>query len=294
MEAQEPESPIEPFEIKPDGDPQYLLCIPKIHAKFQSEEEIDLTEIKVSYERFEDLDVKLVGTDLATLEERNYDRILEECNGSLVNFFVRILIEETDEFDIRDKERLQRFVRAYIDKAQVEVGEKEKVLFKHRGKIAQDILSQIREKLAERTNIDYVVTDRPVEFRPYWRNVPKGYVEKQKDAVVEEELTHNIIADYQKTVFSKNVFESKQEKWLADILDRDEEVLRWVRPPTGQMPIAYKGGNYNPDFIVETNEDRLFVLEVKARDEIIDEDVQAKARAGVAWCRSMSKPTGKV
>src|SRR3990170_2126073 len=205
---------LEAREIAPDGDGQYLLTIPKIQAKFHSEEEIDLTDVKVSYERFEDLDVKVVGTDLATLQERDYDRILEECNGSLVNFFVRILIEETDEFDIRDKERLQRFVQAYIDKAQVclpaagRAGEKHRVLFKHRGKIAQDILSQIREKIAEKTAIDYVVTDRLVEFRPHWRNVPKGYIEKQKDAVVAEELTHNIIVGYVKTVFSKMLLQN--------------------------------------------------------------------------------------
>lgn len=285
---------LEPREIAPDGDELYLLAIPKIQAKFHSEEEIDLTSVTVSYEHFEDMDVKLVGRDLATSEERDYERILEECNGSLVNFFVRILIEETDEFDIRDKEKLQRFVQAYIDKAVVTSGEKQKILFKHRGKIAQDILSQIREKIEEKTRIDYVITNEFVKFRPYWRNVPRGYVEKHKDAVVEEELTHNIIGGYTRTIFSRNVFESKQEKWLADILDRDEEIVRWVRPPTGQVPIAYKGGNYNPDFIVESKGDRFFVVEVKARDEITDRDIQAKARAGVAWCTAMSKATRKV
>jgi hypothetical protein len=285
---------LEAREIVPDGDERYLLAIPKIQAKFHSEGEIDLTDVKVSYERFEDLDVKLVGTDLATSEERDYDRILEECNGSLVNFFVRILIEETDEFDIRDKEKLQRFVQAYIDKAEVSGGEKQEVLFKHRGKIAKDILSQIRQKITDKTSIDYEVTDKLVEFRPYWRNMPKGYVEKHKDAVIEEELTHNIIGGYRKTVFSRNIFESKQEKWLADILDRDQEVVRWVRPPTGQVSIPCKAGNYTPDFIVEVAEGKFYVVEVKASNDIMNEDVQAKAKAAVEWCKAMSKATGKV
>jgi len=181
---------------------------------------------------------------------------LEECKGSLVNFFIRILIEETGEFDIRDKERHQQFVQAYIDKANVISGKKEEILFKHRGKIA------------------------------------KGYVEKHKDTVFETELTHHIIGGYEKTAFSKNFFESKQEKRLADILDPDKEVQRWGRPPAGQMSITYKGANYNPDFVVEVLKDKFFVVEVKAKDEITDEDVQAKA--GVAWCRAMSKATGKV
>lgn len=282
-------------EITPDGGKQYQLTIPRIRAKFHSIEEIDLSSIGVYYGKFEDSDVKLVGKDIATLEERDYGKILEECNGSLVNFFVRVLIEETDEFDIRDKDKLQHFVQAYIDKAVVTaVDKKREILFKHRGKIAQDILNQIRQKIDEKTTIEYVVTDALVGFRPHWRNVPKGYVEKHKDAVIEEELTHNIIGGYAKSIFPKNVFESKPEKWLADILDRDDEVMRWIRPPTGQMPIAYKSGNYNPDFLVETKGGKFYLVEVKARNEIRDEDVQAKARAAEAWCCAMNKATGKV
>jgi superfamily II DNA or RNA helicase len=292
---------LESIEILPDGDGRYALTIPKIESKLHSEEEIDLKDIKVSFERFEDLDVKLVGTDLATLEKRDYEKILEECNGSLVNFFVRILIEETDEFDIRDKKRLQKFVQAYIDKAKVAKGEKDKVLFKHRGKIANDILTQIRAKIADKTRIEYVLSDKPLEFRPYHRNIVKGSVDKNKDRVLEEELIHNIIAGYRKTIFTKNIFESKQEKRLADILDNDREVLRWIKPPTGQMPITYKEGNYNPDFVAEIKGDNFFLLEVKARDEIeeavknpITHEVALKYKAGVAWSEAMSKATGKV
>ena len=285
---------LESREIAPDGGQQYSLNIPRIRTKFHSVEQIDLSSIKVSYEKFEDLDVKLVGKDIASLEERDYGRILEECNGSLVNFFVRILIEETDEFDIRDKDKLQRFVQVYIDKAQVSAKDKkEEILFKHRGKVAQDILTQIRERIEEKTAVEYAVTDTLVEFHAHWRNMPKGYIEKHKDAVVEEELTHNIIGGYSRSIFSKSVFESKQEKWLADILDQDSKVARWVRPPTGQMPIPYKGGSYNPDFVVETKAGKFYLLEIKARNELKDEDVLAKARAAEAWCSVMGKATGK-
>jgi len=61
------------------------------------------------------------------------------------------------------------------------------------------------------------------------------------------------------------------------------------------MPIAYKGGNYNPDFVVETKAGKFYLIEVKARDELepISEDVQVKARAAEAWCSAMSKTAGK-
>ena len=282
-------------QISPDGDSKYLMTIPKIQAKFHSAKEIDLGDPQVKYEQLENLKVKLVGTDLATLQERDYDEILEECQGSLVNFFVRILIEETTEFDIRDKPRLQKFVQAYLQKARVsgKNEEREKTLFKHRGKIAQDLLSQIREKITATTSVEYVVTKNYVEFHPYWRNVLTGYIEKHKDRVLEEEFTHNIITGYTKAPFVCNVFDSRQEKWTADILDRDDAVLRWVRPPTGQIPISFKSGNYNPDFIAETNKSEFYILEIKAENEIEDDDTRVKAKAAIAWCEVMSKVTGK-
>jgi hypothetical protein len=285
---------LESREIAPDGDTQYRLAIPRIRTKFEATEEIDLSNVEVAYEKFEDLDVTLIGKDIATLEERDYDKILEECNGSLVNFFVRILIEETDEFDIRDKDRLKNFVQAYIEKTKVaNPAAKEQILFKNRGKIAQDILTQVRRKIDEKTIIEYEVLDSLVELRSHWRNVPKGYVEKNKDTVLEEESTHNIIGGYQKSVFSKNVFEAKQEKWFADITDKDSEVVRWVRSPVGQMSIPYKGGSYNPDFVAETKAGKFYLIEIKARNELKDEDVLAKARAAEDWCSAMSKATGK-
>ncbi|GAB4390477.1 MAG: hypothetical protein Kow0025_22790 [Thermodesulfovibrionales bacterium] len=95
-------------------------------------------------------------------------------------------------------------------------------------------------------------------------------------------------------MFSKNIFESKQEKWFADLLDRDKDVLRWVRPPIGQMPIAYKGGIYNIDFVVETRNGKFFAIEIKARHEISDQDIEAKAKAGIAWCAAMNNATQQI
>lgn len=295
VEAQRPEKLLEPHEIKPDGDEQYFFAIPEVQAKFHSEEKLDFSNIKASYKSFKDLDERLVGIDIATQKEKNYESILEECGRGLTNFFVRILIEEADDFDIRDKEMLQKIVQAYIDEARVGAGDKRKILFKNRGKIARDLLDQIREKTEEKIRIDYVVSDRLVKFRPHWHSMPKGEpAEKHKDAATERELTRNIIGGYKKTIFAKNIFDSRQEKVLADILDRDEEVVRWMRIPINQLPIPYKGGNYNPDFIAETADGKFYMLEVKARNKIRDEDTLAKTKAGVAWCETMSKATGKL
>jgi restriction endonuclease len=281
------------YEIAPDGNKKYALNIPLIEAIPHSEEDIDFSGITPEFEGLQDLEVKLVGKDIASWQDLTYDKITEECQGSLVNFFVRILIEGTDEFDIRDKPKLQKFVKAYLDKVKISGDKKDEILFKHRGKIANDILTKITQKTRDNTTIEYEVTDKIVEFQTYWRNFPKGYIEKQKDAVLETELIHNIIKGYQKTIFTKNIFDSKQEKWLADILDHDKEVIRWVRPATGQMPIEYKEGNYNPDFVVEGKDGHFYILEVKARDKLNTDEVKTKAQSALDWCQAMSQATRK-
>ncbi|MBM4034800.1 MAG: hypothetical protein FJ291_23900 [Planctomycetes bacterium] len=278
-------------EMSPDAAAEYRMVIPVVAPRFQTSDDLDLTELEFSLERLEDLDLSLIGADLATLEEETFDTVKQQCQGSLVNYFVRVLLERTEEFDIRDKPRLQKLVRSYIRKAQIASGDEQEVLFKNRGKVAADMLEQIRHRMQETTRVVYRVTSKKVEFRPYWRTVPKGSVERHKDAVLDDDARLNIIGGYRRTIFTRNVFESKQEKWLADILDNDAKVVRWVRPPTGQMPIAYKAGSYNPDFLVELSGHDFLVLEVKARGDLQDDDVVAKALAARAWCDAMSRGT---
>ena len=63
------------------------------------------------------------------------------------------------------------------------------------------------------------------------------------------------------------------------------------RPAKGQFQIYYKQGadhpEYQPDFVAETA-DRIYMLEPKAKNEMDDPIVRAKAEAAVNWCRNAS------
>jgi type III restriction enzyme len=73
---------------------------------------------------------------------------------------------------------------------------------------------------------------------------------------------------------------------LAVILDRDSR--KWFRPAIGQFQISYRLGStyhdYQPDFVAELD-DRIVMLEPKARNQMTDTDVLAKRDAAVAWCQ---------
>jgi type III restriction enzyme len=55
------------------------------------------------------------------------------------------------------------------------------------------------------------------------------------------------------------------------------------KPGRNQFKIEYRRGDqYEPDFVVETQTEKL-ICEVKARNELEDADVLAKARAARTW-----------
>ena len=86
-------------------------------------------------------------------------------------------------------------------------------------------------------------------------------------------------------VFAEAKFDSKEgEPTLARVLDRDEDVLKWLRPAPNEFNITYnRGKRYEPDFVVETA-DCCYLIEVKAEKDMDDPDVIAKKKRGIQYC----------
>ena len=70
------------------------------------------------------------------------------------------------------------------------------------------------------------------------------------------------------------------------ILERDAE--KWFRPAKGQFQIYYRLGaeqpEYIPDFVIEST-NKVYMAETKARTDMKDPEVLAKAEAATQWCR---------
>ena len=87
-----------------------------------------------------------------------------------------------------------------------------------------------------------------------------------------------------KGVFSTAKFDSKPELIFARILERDKEVLNWLRPNINEFNITYnRDKRYVPDFVVET-EKMNYIIEIKGEDKIASADVIAKAKRAVKYC----------
>lgn len=69
------------------------------------------------------------------------------------------------------------------------------------------------------------------------------------------------------------------EQIFSIILERDKTVHKWLKPGLRQFKIIWKDGlHYNPDFVVETDENT-HIIELKSSRELGNNDVQLKAKA---------------
>lgn len=98
-----------------------------------------------------------------------------------------------------------------------------------------------------------------------------------------------LFTDIKKGVFSEVKLDSEEgELSFARIVERDEDVLNWLRPSPKEFNITYNHGkNYVPDFVVETD-DTIYLVEVKAEKELDNPDVIAKKKRGILYCETVT------
>ena len=94
----------------------------------------------------------------------------------------------------------------------------------HEQTILDDMLPQIRSKLFEDTKIKFTVLDKDLGYEPYTKAVKVSSVRLDKDEVADADARGNIIEGYKRSVYPAYVFDSTQEKLLADSLDKDKSV----------------------------------------------------------------------
>ena len=97
-----------------------------------------------------------------------------------------------------------------------------------------------------------------------------------------------VFGGFAKCLYPAMKFDSDPERRFATILEDDDEVIKWIKPPKDLLKIQYaEEDNYNPDFIVETESGR-FLCEIKRVSDFDDSEVQKKAKAAIQWCERAS------
>lgn len=179
-------------------------------------------------------------------------------------------------------------VRSYLaDEAEVE-----NVLLRHGRQLADFIFVQMmahyRETPMGEDDYEVTVTRGFTLLQAQPMNVPHGQrVRDFRQAVVPlSETRKHVFGGFRKCCYPLQKFDADPERRLATIIDADAGVEKWLKPGRNQFRIDYRSGEaYEPDFVVETA-DRMLILEVKARNELDDPTVKAKAAAASKWCKT--------
>ncbi len=117
-------------------------------------------------------------------------------------------------------------------------------------------------------------------------NLQQSYSCAERVNLFSDDYTGNIqsvlFEGVKRGVFSATKFDSRPELILARVLETDTDVQNWLRPAPQEFNITYNHGhNYEPDFVVETD-DTIYLVEVKGEDKLSDPDVIAKKKSAVS------------
>ena len=110
--------------------------------------------------------------------------------------------------------------------------------------------------------------------RPFDRSIPKGE---------REGIRKMVFAGFSKCLFDLQKFDSEPERAFSELLEREPSVLKWFKPTLSNLRLYYGPNEYTPDFVVETDKQKLLV-EIKDRDKVDDQVVKLKKDAALKWC----------
>lgn len=107
-----------------------------------------------------------------------------------------------------------------------------------------------------------------------------------KENIPVRDATKYVYMGFTKSCHPQYKFDSSSEKVLAQIIEEDQSITKWLRPADKQFRIYWANNSrlYYPDFVVERN-DAIYLVEVKAANQVDTGEVQDKKRAAMNYCK---------
>ncbi|NEW84717.1 MAG: DEAD/DEAH box helicase family protein [Mariniphaga sp.] len=162
----------------------------------------------------------------------------------------------------------------------------------YRELIANKIYAQVKNNIT----IETTIQSKP-EAEPYALILPWNFSKGKEDEILNfnktvspKLLSSKVFNGFTKACHDKYKFDSIPEKYFAQILEKPNEVIKWLRPSTKQFNIWYNNNSdrYVPDFVAETA-DTIYLIEIKAENEIEDKIVKLKTDAAIKYCQKASE-----
>ncbi|HEX5415893.1 MAG TPA: hypothetical protein VFZ25_09515, partial [Chloroflexota bacterium] len=279
--------------VEPDAASPYWIAVPRLAPVSAAIQTAATLEDFTPQPRraFDAVDAKLVGTVIGDTAQRIFDVPPYAMSEDPLRYLTRVVFAKCASIsadDADDRRLIPEIVARYLAAVNADTTSWRTVVQVHAAEMVADLAEQIEEHVDAQTTIAWEDTGETVAWKTWTKSVIAGTAPESCVAVPDDACTKKLLAGYTHTCYALNTFDSKQEKWLADILDHEPRVRSWVRVPVGSFPISYGVNDYNPDFIVETDE-LSYLIEVKKESELTSVEVQRKADAARDWCAAASQ-----
>lgn len=261
------------------------ISVPKILVQTTSEVKFNHFEVKRTIQDFEIATAKIerfdaINQHLLTVVDAQALEV-EDARNTLAC----MLLDSISELSYDDADFIIDVVEQYLSQIPGDDEEKKKIVRRYAGLIVNDIKKQIYTHMDRKTQDIHIAQKDLIVFRKFVKNVKKnGQVRYDKPFTDRSNIKKYLFTGYKKSYYPANAFDSDTERQFSVILEEDPDVIRWIKPPLNQLGLFWKAGQqYNPDFLVEMTTGK-YMVEVKALNEVNNEEVVSKAREGIRWC----------
>lgn len=265
------------------------ISVPKILVQTTSEVKFDRFEVKRTIADFEVAMAKIERFDAVNQQLLSLvDAQILEVNDAM-NTLACMLLDAISELSYDDADFVIDVVEQYLSQIPGDEENKRRIVRRYATLIVSDIRKQVYEHMDKKTEDVHIVQKDLILFRKFVKNVKdEGKVKFDKPFLDKSNIKKYLFTGYKKSYYPANAFDSDTERIFSVILEEDPDVIRWIKPPLNQLGLFWKAGQqYNPDFLVETSSGK-FMVEVKAANEVAQEEVVSKAREGIKWCEFAS------
>ena len=265
------------------------ISVPKILVQTTPEVKFNRFQVRRTIQDFEVAMAKIERFDAVNQQFlAAVDAQILEVEDAM-NTLACMLLDSIPELSYDDADFIIDVVDQYLAQIEGDEEDKRKIVRRYATLIVSDIRAQIFEHVERKTQDIHTVQKDLILFRRFVKNIRKdGRVRFDRPFTDKANIRKYLFIGYKKGYYTENGFDSDKERLFSIILEEDPEVIRWIKPPLNQLGLFWQAGQqYNPDFLVETATHK-YMVEVKAANEVTAQDVVAKAREGIRWCRFAS------
>jgi type III restriction enzyme len=186
--------------------------------------------------------------------------------------------------------QMVQHLRSYLTEDMVKL-----VVHQHRSTITDKIYRQMQENYEPgEEKMVYSIGKGFLTFGSVsYLIAPDQEPEHYREALKGRNIESVIWSGFEKSIYPMTKFHSEAERQFSAMLESDEEIISWVKPPKGKFWIYYrKDTTYEPEFVFENRYGK-YLCEVKDRTKIEDSIVKEKAKAAAYWCQAANECTDK-